>query len=309
MGEQGFSVEFEELDAAMLNERLRAFYGSLQTKQGSDYSKSALIGIRAAISRHITSAPYNRQIHLMNDRQFMTSNHVIVGLVKRLRREGKDITKQKKAVTKGDIKKLYESGVFNTDKPETLQNKVFWDIMLNFCCRGIERLQDLKKDSFVKVKKEDGMSYYRMSQNENRLPPGTESSEMKQEVHMYEKPGDVNCPIYSLDLYLSKLSPHHNAFFQQPRPFPTQTCWYADQPMGKNKISCMMGRISSQAGLSHRYTNRCIRATVVAGLRRAGVDVMSIMSITGHKSVSSVDKSIELPSDEDEMSTASETEM
>jgi hypothetical protein len=73
LGEQGFSVEFEELDAAMLNERLRAFYGSLQTKQGSDYSKSALIGIRAAISRHITSAPYNRQIHLMNDRQFMSN--------------------------------------------------------------------------------------------------------------------------------------------------------------------------------------------------------------------------------------------
>jgi hypothetical protein len=124
---------------------LRAFYASLQTKQGKDYSKSALIGICAAISRHISSPHNNRQISIMKDREFMISNHVITGVVKILKRDGKDLSVHKKAASDGDIHKLYTRGVFNIDNPITLQNKVFGDVMLNFGRRGQEGLQELKK--------------------------------------------------------------------------------------------------------------------------------------------------------------------
>ena len=61
----------------------------------------------------------------MSDRVFMTSNHVMKGLINILKREGKDASEHKKAVSEGDIKKLYDSGVFDIEKPETLQTKVF----------------------------------------------------------------------------------------------------------------------------------------------------------------------------------------
>ena len=67
----------------------------------------------------------------MTDRAFMTSNHVLLG---------KDTTVQKRSISPGDIEKLYASGVFDMQKPDTLQNKVFWDVMLNFGCRGQEGL-------------------------------------------------------------------------------------------------------------------------------------------------------------------------
>ena len=76
----------------------------------------------------------------MTDRAFMTSNHVLLGLIKLLKRDGKDTTVQKRSISPGDIEKLYASGVFDMQKPDTLQNKVFWDVMLNFGCRGQEGL-------------------------------------------------------------------------------------------------------------------------------------------------------------------------
>lgn len=79
-----------------------------------------MLGIRAAISRHLTSPPFNRHISIMTDRAFMTSNHVMLGLIKIRKREGRDTTMHKKAISEGDIEKLYTSGVFDLDKPDTL---------------------------------------------------------------------------------------------------------------------------------------------------------------------------------------------
>ena len=59
----------------------------------------------------------------------------------------------------------------------------------------------------------------------------------------------------------------------------------------------MMSRISYEAGLSIRYTNHCLRATVATGLKRAGVDDRAIMSVTGHRNVKSLDSYIEGPTD------------
>ncbi|VDI81852.1 Hypothetical predicted protein [Mytilus galloprovincialis] len=59
----------------------------------------------------------------------------------------------------------------------------------------------------------------------------------------------------------------------------------------------MMSRISDEAGLSIRYTNHCLRATVATGFKRAGVDDRAIMSVTGHKNVKSLDSYIEGPTD------------
>ncbi|CAC5417042.1 unnamed protein product [Mytilus coruscus] len=263
--ENKYSSSFEELDETILNDRLCYFYASLQTKQGTDYSKSALVGIRSAISRHKTGPPYNREINIITDKSFMPSNHVITDMMKKLKREGKDITVHKKAVAEGDIQKLYSSGIFSTDHPVTLQNKVFWDIMLNFGRRGQEGLTDLKKTTYAKYKDDKGQEYYKMTYNEcDKTHHGVDSKENSRD---------------------------------QALQYPKPTIWYAAQTIGKNKLASMMSRISEEAGLSIRYTNHCLRATVATGLKRAGVDDRAIMSVTGHRNVKSLDSYIEGPTD------------
>jgi site-specific recombinase XerD len=54
-------------------------------------------------------------------------------------------------------------------------------------------------------------------------------------------------------------------------------------PIGKNKICAWMGHLLTSAGLSKRYTDHCIRATVATGLKHKGIDLLSIKSVTGHR--------------------------
>ncbi|VDI02250.1 Hypothetical predicted protein [Mytilus galloprovincialis] len=151
--ENQYSDKFEELESSILNERLCFFsIQACKQKKGTDYSKSALVGIRAAISRHLTSPPYNRNVNLMKDNAFMTSNHVNNGNDKNPKESRQRCYGTQKPVAEGDIQRLYSSGVFNTDSPATLQNKVFWDLMLNFGRRGQEGLNSLTKSSFGKFK-------------------------------------------------------------------------------------------------------------------------------------------------------------
>ncbi|XP_053392165.1 uncharacterized protein LOC128554873 [Mercenaria mercenaria] len=150
MKETGYkSTEFEWLEVSVLDKILQNFYASVQTKKGDDYSKAGLIGLRAGINRYLTTPPVSRQINIMKDRDFMFSNQVLSGLVKGLKREGKDLSKHKEPITEDDVNKLFESGLFSEDNPRTLQNKVLYDILSQFGLRGQEGLHDLRKDSFV----------------------------------------------------------------------------------------------------------------------------------------------------------------
>ena len=82
MAENQYDAEFEHWPASMIDNMLQKFYAGLQTKDGKDYFKPSLVGLRAGINRHLMSPPYCRTINLMKDREFMTSNQVQNGLVK-----------------------------------------------------------------------------------------------------------------------------------------------------------------------------------------------------------------------------------
>ncbi|VDI00558.1 Hypothetical predicted protein [Mytilus galloprovincialis] len=129
-----------------------------------------------------------------------------------------------------------------------------------------------------------------MAYNEcDKAHHGVDGKENIKETRMYARPDDLNCPANSSDLYLSKLSQKCSAFFQQTLVNPRSDCWYAAHPIGKNKLASWMSRISKRADLSKIYTNHCIKATVATVLSRQGVDLLKIMSVTGHRNVKSLE--------------------
>ena len=93
-----------------INNSLKFFYAEARTKKGENYSKSALIGMRAAIGRHLNSPPYDRKVNITKDTDFMTSNHVLTGQIKNQKRQGLDVTAHKQPISEGDLKK---KNVFN----------------------------------------------------------------------------------------------------------------------------------------------------------------------------------------------------
>jgi hypothetical protein len=126
------SLSFEWLPVDDLDVLLQRFYAAVRTKDGKEYSKSALVGLRAAVNRHLTSPPVSRNVNIMNDRAFMGSNQVLSGLIKTLKREGKDMSKHKEPICDEDIEKLYNSGLFSDSSPKTLENKVIYDVICQF---------------------------------------------------------------------------------------------------------------------------------------------------------------------------------
>ena len=136
-----------------------------------------------------------------------------------------------------------------------------------------------------------------MTYNESdKTHHGIDSRENDQEQRMYANIENPSiCPVFSLDFYLSKLNKWCDSLVQPPLQFPKENVRYAAQPVVKNKLAGMMGRISSDANLSKMYTNHCIRATIATGLKRKGLYLLSIMSVTGHRNAKSLDSYIQAP--------------
>ena len=215
MAENQYDAEFENWPATMIDSMLHKFYAGLQTKDGKNYSKPSLVGLHAGINRHLMSAPYCRTVNIMKDREFMTSNQVLNGLVKKLKREGKDTSISKEPVSPADIQKVYDAGLFDLNQPQTLHNKVLFDAIRHFGSRGREGLTTFRNNIFHKATDSEGYTHYKMSYNEaDKTHHGVDSRENQKEPRMYEQEDHPNCPVKSFDTYLSKLNPECETLFQ-----------------------------------------------------------------------------------------------
>jgi len=126
----------------VLNRILCEFYGSARNSQGH-----CCVGLRAGINRYINDPLLSHAWCLMQDTKF-TSNNVFSGLIKSLRRAGRDKTENHAAITKEDLAILRKSEAINPDTPQGLVNKLWFDIQLHFGWRGKEGLRKLTAQSF-----------------------------------------------------------------------------------------------------------------------------------------------------------------
>lgn len=236
----------------------------------------------------------------MRDRAFMGANQVLSGVLRQLRESGQDKTQHKQPIAAGDMSKMYSSGVLSNENPLSLQRKVYVELSIHFGRRGREGLRELTKNSII-IKKDDlGREYATLAYNEieknhqAHMPKDQEKRQI-----MYSQPDDINCPIKSLKLYLDKLNPKCEAFFQRPKNKINKEAeepWFENKCLGIHKLESMMKSISKDAQLSEVYTNHCLRATTSTILSHAGVEARNICSVTGHRNHSSLESYIREPS-------------
>lgn len=269
---------------------LRRFYASLVTKDGKTYSKSALIGIRGAIQRHLTGGTCKRIINIVSGPQFKSANDVFLGKIKKMKREGLDVSKSHPPISQYDIEKMYSSKTLSDDNPTALQMKIFFELCLHFGRRGREGLRELNKKDLVFSTDEVGVEYVTLGFNPSEKNHQGDSKRDKEHDQRLYGTGGQNCPLISVKKYLNKLNPSCTALFQRPKDknWEGELIWYVNQPVGANTIAKFMGIISKRAGLHNTYSNHSIRATTVTTLREAGVHVNDIMAVTGHKCAQSI---------------------
>lgn len=61
----------------------------------------------------------------MRDREFMSSNQVLSGMIKTIKREGKDTNQHKESITEADKYKLYNCAIFSEGDQQTLENPIW----------------------------------------------------------------------------------------------------------------------------------------------------------------------------------------
>ncbi|XP_072723684.1 activating transcription factor 7-interacting protein 1 isoform X4 [Ciconia boyciana] len=289
LAKNGKDPSFELVPVSELNDILREFYYTIRNHDGNTYSVASYKSMRAGLNRHLKMPPYNRQICLMKDKEFAGANMVFVSVLKMLRMQGKDETHHHPPIAVEDLRKIKQSGVLGLHSPLALVNKVWFDLQLHFAKRGREILRDLAPDAFVVEKDKNGRRYAMF-----RYPGKGKNGEDPHKMgKMYDMPGDPNCPVFSLELYLSKLPPEPPAFYLHPLKLTSeqmqeQPVWYKREPMGVNYLGTMMPRISVAARLSQRYTNHSLRTTTIQLLCEAGLGPREIMAVTGHRSESAI---------------------
>ena len=181
--------------------------------------------------------------------------------------------------------------MLSNSPPQTLQNKVFFEMMLHFGRCGREGLRSLTKDNIMFRLDDNSCEYATIRHNElDKTRQVVQPKEMEKKQVMYAQTDDPECPVQSLKLYLSKLHPQCPFLFQKPKSGRVNELdvWYQNRVLGIHKIDNMMKDISKSAGLSQLFTNHCIRATSTTVLSQAGVQARNIMSVTGHKNEGSL---------------------
>ena len=114
-------------------------------EDGTAYSKSTLNSFRFGLNRHYLST---HDINIINDSAFNEVNKVFGAKCAELKRQGLAKVEHKQRICQQDLQKLYECGIFYISNPVTLQNKIFFEVMLCFCRRGRLNFRQLKKTDF-----------------------------------------------------------------------------------------------------------------------------------------------------------------
>ena len=231
-----------------------------------------------------------RDINIINDPAFNETNKVFGAKCVELKRQGLAKVEHKQPICQEDLQKLYECGIFDISNPVTLQNKIFFEVMLYFCRRGRQNLRQLKKTDFSVMTDGKGNKYVRkitdeLTKNRRENDDGLDGG------IMLENSGS-HCPVTSFKLYIKHLNPLSEYLFQRPKTKDIFACsqdvWYDNMVVGERSLGEKMKKISKDANLSKTYTNHSIRATAVTILDRSGFEARHIMAVSGHKNESSI---------------------
>ena len=267
------------------NDILIRFFAEVRKEDGTFYKKTSMHTLRYGLQRKITHI--RKDIDIVHNQMFKRANEVFTAQLVHLKKIGLAKIDHKPAISKNDLEALYSSGVFDINKPATLLNKVFFEIMYYLCRRGRENLRKLTKESFKVNVGDDGKKFVTLEKDELTKNHGVDVEQ--HEGGFMVETGGLNCPITSFKIYVSRLNPNLRAFFQRPKnSSPPKGPWYDNMVIGTKKLETLMKRISKEANLNKIYSNHSIRATAITLLDSAVVEARHIMSLSGHRAESSI---------------------
>ncbi|XP_070196113.1 streptococcal hemagglutinin-like isoform X3 [Littorina saxatilis] len=254
--EKGDGSDFENFSAAKLDDALGHFYMEARTKKGEHYTKTTLMIMQSALQRHLAGPPYGRMFHFNHDQEFRFSKSCLKSAVAEVVQKGKGKTNHCLCITNEDLRKMYESELFDPDTPAGLSNKVQFDLRLHLGFTSTNAPL-MTKDSFrVDLDPTSGLKYVYKAAAAKAKETGQEVERMMENCYDPQR-----CPVRSFEKYVTLLNPATERFWQYPRPSVNSLdkTWFRKANMGTHALARFMKTMSQRCGLSRQYTNSSIR--------------------------------------------------
>ena len=290
--EKGIRLDLKTVEAEKLASILRQFYVEVRRQDGSTYQRASLMGIRAALQRHIRSRPTGRtDLDLIQGKEFVEANRMLDAYLKHLAKEGQlQPPQHKEPLTKEDLEKclnyFYEKA---ESDPRVLTQAVWFFITYHFALRAKEVQENMKTSHLLFTKVGDVevvklATEYRTKNHQG----GLRSSENSCSEGQVQDPRQIRL----IKLLISKLHPETDYLYMKARADAKWTkeaaVWYTQCKLGHNLIARFMPALSVQLSLSNRYTGHCLRVTATQNLCNAFVPNQHVMKITGHRNEASL---------------------
>ena len=294
--EKKVSENFENLGILELDQLLAKFYVEARREDGDLYKTGSMLNLRTGICRYLKK---ERKLDIMKEAEFVEANNAFHATQVKLKKVGKGDTIHYSRIDENDLAKIYSSKVFDQSTPRGLQLKVWFELMVYICRRGRENLRQLTKGHFAINADSEGRRYVYQAVDEMTKKIREDNMSTRVDAgRMYETKTE-GCPVASFEKYLSVLNPNCDALFQTPLPSvkPDDRVWFKKSPVGEKTLGSFMGKISTAAKLSRRYTNHSLRSTCISILDSQGFEARDICNISGHRSEASLKSYIGLPCD------------
>ena len=137
------------MNTTELDRNLARFYVEARTKKkGEEYSRSALLGFRNSIERHLN-----------NNGVTQNSKKIIDAKLRINRRAGKENVQHKPVIEATDLVKIRASPFLSMTTPAGLLKRTWFYVSLYWCRRGIEGQRDLRRDSLKFTRDANGRKY------------------------------------------------------------------------------------------------------------------------------------------------------
>ena len=146
----GRQTDFEQLPPSDLDLMLTSFWLEARTSSNERYKAASMMNIRHGINRHLSAIrPEDDPADILKDVVFKSSNKHFLAVIKELKRTGKGDIKHNDIVIENELQKCYKYFGETISKDSTsLQEKVYFDIVLHLIRRGRENIRILTTKHF-----------------------------------------------------------------------------------------------------------------------------------------------------------------
>lgn len=289
----------ENIDPLELSKLLCLYLMDSKKSNGEDYEPDTLSSRLHSIKRYLIERSYPKDI--MNDPVFSEIHQTLKTKRKVLKALGKGNRPNKsEEITTDDLKKLKDDNLIGVTSGRQLQALVFINNSRFLGTRGQQEHVQLKWGDIQLKVCDSGNEYLQFSERLTKTRQGTSNECRKFPPKIFCLCGKEDndptgiCPVEAYKIFEEhrpdcQKMPDSN-FYLAEIDSPKSKLWYKNQNLGINKIASIMKQLCSIGNIQGRKTNHGLRRHTIRQLKRAKVDSLNIIQLTGHRNLQSLNE-------------------